>query len=198
MDLKAFAGVEIKGDGSKREIEAIFRVHNVPDLDGETTTPASFTDGAPVWLSGWGHQVWESGSMPCGKGVLRNSPTETRFIGRYFDTPAGRENFDTLKEMGDSDWSFGFTCRRRGGELNGKDTVYLDSVTVYECSPVLRGAMGPGMTSLVSARSAGRPPGTLRADDLLLVKELAATYHLQRQMERMELMLIRESLRGTA
>jgi hypothetical protein len=180
MDLKSFSGVEIKSE-SARQIEAVFRRHGIPDTDNEYTTAASFRDGQVCVISPWSHAVWESGvqGLPVGKGSIHNTldGSATIFRGAFFPTDAGIAHFETLKHLGDSEFSFGFTCRRQPSELNGKSTTLLTDINCLEVSPCLRGAMGPGLTSLVSARSAPSPRITTSEDAMREAKELGYRWH---------------------
>jgi HK97 family phage prohead protease len=154
MDRKGFSHVEIKA-ADKGQVEAVFSTFNVKDLDGDVTLPGAFQDGAPVRISAFNHDSWGS-ALPVGKGTIHTTKTEAFLDGQFFlDTAAGRDTFTTVKELGDlQEWSYGYDVVGSSyGQWEGQEVQFLNSLKVYEVSPVLVGA-GIG-TRTLSAKSAG-------------------------------------------
>ena len=141
MITKRLGQVEIK-DADKGEVSAVFSRFDVIDKDGDVTVPEALEDGAPVRISAYGHKSWE-GLLPVGKGVIRTTDTEAILEGRFFlNTTAGRDTFETVKEMGDlQEWSYGFDIVKHSfEERDGKQIRVLEKARVHEVSPVLLGA----------------------------------------------------------
>lgn len=140
-DTKALSNVEIK-DASKGLVTAVVSTFGVIDLDGDVTSKATFTDGAPVVVSSYGHTSW-SGDLPIGKGTISTTDTECiADLQLFMDTPHGAAAFNTIKGLGSlGEWSYSLmnTVSHRG-ELDGRPANFLDSTDVKEVSPVLRGA----------------------------------------------------------
>lgn len=136
--------VEIK-NAEKGEIEAVIATFNVKDHDGDWTLPGAFEDGAEVRLSAYGHESW-FGQLPVGKGVLKTTDTDARFVGHFFlDTDHGQQTFKTVKAMGSlQEYSYGFDVLERGEvteELRQRGVFrVLKKLKVHEVSPVLLGA----------------------------------------------------------
>lgn len=160
MDTKSLR-VEIK-DESKGLVRAIFSTFNVVDSDGDVTVPGAFTDGAAVRISAYGHASW-SGTLPVGKGVIRQTATAAILEGEFFlDTTHGADTFRTVQRMGElQEWSYGYDpVKYSFGEFDGRRVRFLEQQQVHEVSPVLLGA-GIG-TRTLSAKS-GQPAVGLRA-----------------------------------
>lgn len=143
MHTKSLSRVEIK-DADKGIVSAVVSTFGVIDLDGDVTSKSSFTDGAPVVVSAYGHTSWD-GTLPIGKGVLTTNDTEAVANLQFFmNTTHGRDAFETIKHLSESDlqeWSYSLenTVAKRG-ELDGKPARFIEATTVKEVSPVLRGA----------------------------------------------------------
>lgn len=138
---KQMRDMEIKA-GDTGEVSAVFSTFDVIDSDKDVTRPGAFTDGAAVRISAYGHGSW-MGRLPVGKGVIRTTPTEARFDGRFFlDTTSGRDTYTTVKEMGElQEWSYSVDPQVYSfGEFEGEKVRFLDSIKVDEVSPVLIGA----------------------------------------------------------
>jgi hypothetical protein len=154
MDRKAFSRVEIK-DEDKGEVTAVFATLNVIDSDGDVTPPGAFENGAKVRISAYGHTSW-TGSLPVGKGSIREVKNEAILDGRFFlDTEAGADTFRVVKELGADglqEFSYGYDpVEYSFGEFEGQQVRFLNKLKVHEVSPVLLGA-GVG-TRLLTAKS---------------------------------------------
>jgi hypothetical protein len=143
MNTKSLTSVHIK-DAEKGIVSAVISTFGVIDLDGDVTSKSSFTDGAPVVVSAYGHTSWD-GTLPIGKGVLKTTDNEAVADLQFFlNTTHGRDAFETIKHLSESDlqeWSYSLenTVAKRG-ELDGKPARFIEATTVKEVSPVLRGA----------------------------------------------------------
>jgi len=149
VNTKTMTGVEIK-DATKGEVSAVFSTFNVIDKDGDVTLPGAFDDGTPVRISAYGHASWGQ-ALPVGKGVVRTTGTEAVLDGRFFlNTVAGRDTFETVKEMGDlQEWSYSVEPTKHSfGEHEGQRVQFLEKLKgPHEVSPVLAGA-GVGTRTL--------------------------------------------------
>lgn len=138
-DTKALQGVEVKDAG---EVQAVFSTFNVIDSDGDVTLPGAFTDGQQVRISSYGHGSWQ-GSLPVGRGVIRQTAGEAILEGQFFmDTAAGKETFATIKALSDlQEWSYGYdVVEAETGQFDGQDVQFLRKLSVIEVSPVLQAA----------------------------------------------------------
>lgn len=141
MTLKHITGVTIK-DADKGLVTAVISTFGVIDLDGDVTSKASFTDGADVVVSGYGHTSWD-GELPLGKGTIRTTDTEAiADLELFLDLPHAAAAFGVIKRLGPlQEWSYSLEKTvSHFGELNGQECRFIDSTFVKEVSPVLRGA----------------------------------------------------------
>lgn len=141
LTTKALSRVEVK-DAGKGIVTAVFSTFGVIDSDGEVTSKASFTEGAPVVVSAYGHTSW-NGDLPIGKGSISTTDTEAIADLQFFmDTPHGSAAFNTIKELGPlQEWSYSLEDTvRKAGDLDGVACMFIESTVVKEVSPVLRGA----------------------------------------------------------
>lgn len=154
--------VEIK-NADTGDIEAVIATFNAKDHDGDWTLPGAFEDGAEVRLSAYGHESW-FGELPVGKGVLKTTDAEARFVGHFFlDTEHGLQTFKTVKAMGSlQEYSYGFDVVKRGElteELRQRGVFrVLEKVKVHEVSPVLVGAGIGTRTVTIKGRDDGAEP----------------------------------------
>lgn len=141
---KSLSGVTIK-DATKGEVEAVFSTFGVIDKDGDVTSKKTFTDGAPVIISAYGHGSWK-GELPVGRGVIVVEEDQAVMKGRFFmDTTHGRDTFLTVKQLSEDDplqeWSYSLrNTVAEKGQLDGTRANFLLSTDVKEVSPVLLGA----------------------------------------------------------
>jgi hypothetical protein len=143
MDSKSLTGIQIK-DETKGEVEAVFATLNVKDSDDDVTLPGAFNNGAKVAISAYGHKSWD-GALPVGKGTIHEVGDQVVMKGQFFmNTQHGRETFETVKalaEDGIGEWSYGFKVDdSEPGEYEGKSVRMLKKMSVFEVSPVMRGA----------------------------------------------------------
>lgn len=141
MDSKSLARVEIK-DETKGEVEAVFATLGVVDKDNDVTQKGAFTEGAQVVISSYNHKSWE-GAPPVGMGTVHEIGNEVIMKGRFFlNTQAGRDHFEVVKELGSrQEWSYGFNVDdSEQGDHEGKSVRVLKKMSVFEVSPVMRGA----------------------------------------------------------
>lgn len=160
MDTKALRRVEVK-DADRGEVTAVFATLDVVDHDLDVTVPGAFTDGAAVRISAYGHASWH-GSLPVGKGTIREVGREAVLEGRFFlDTAAGVDTFRVVKELGElQEWSYGYDPVEwsYGDHHDGQRVRFLRRLKVHEVSPVLLGAG-------VGTRTIGAKGGALKFTD---------------------------------
>lgn len=143
MDRKNLASVEVK-DEATGQVEAVFATLGVVDKDNDLTEKGAFTEGAPVVISSYNHKSWE-GALPVGKATIHEVGNQVVMKGQFFmNTTHGRETFETVKalaEDGLGEWSYGFNVDdSESGQHEGKSVRILKKMSVYEVSPVMRGA----------------------------------------------------------
>lgn len=154
MSTKSLHRVEVK-DADRGEVEAVFATLGVKDSDGDVTLPGAFEDGAEVVISAYGHTSWQ-GLLPVGKGTIREVGDEAILSSQFFmDTQAGKDTFTVVKNLGArGEWSYGYDpVKYSFGEHDGEQVRFLESLKVFEVSPVLLGA-GVG-TRTLAAKAAG-------------------------------------------
>ena len=167
MNRKEFrAPIALKtGEGEEGTFEAVFATFNVIDRDGDVIKPEAFTEGQRVRIAAWGHN-W--GVLPVGDGVLSADEETARVKGRFFtDTEGGRETYRTVKNLGPlQEWSFGFDILKSAeGEFEGERVRYLESLDVYEVSPVMLGAGIGTRTTGIKSSAADAEGASADADD---------------------------------
>ena len=153
MSTKSLHRVEVK-DADRGEVEAVFATLGVKDSDGDVTLPGAFEDGAEVVISAYGHTSWQ-GLLPVGKGTIREVGDEAILSSQFFmDTQAGKDTFTVVKNLGArGEWSYGFDpVKYSFGEHDGEQVRFLESLKVFEVSPVLLGA-GVGTRTLAAKAS---------------------------------------------
>lgn len=154
MSTKSLHRIEVK-DADRGEVEAVFATLGVKDSDGDVTLPGAFEDGAEVVISAYGHTSWQ-GLLPVGKGTIREVGDEAILSSQFFmDTQAGKDTFTVVKNLGArGEWSYGYDpVKYSFGEHDGEQVRFLESLKVFEVSPVLLGA-GVG-TRTLAAKAAG-------------------------------------------
>ena len=162
MDCKTFAGnIEIKGDGSKGQLEAEFaRFDNVHgDLEGDVHVRGCFDEGAKVLISDWGHALGQQpGSRPAGHGTIHNGQNAAIVRAQFhMHTETGRDVFNGIKSLVDAgmsnEWSYAYqVIDHEFDKVDGTRVRRIKRSKVYECSPVMRGMAGEGMTRTLSAK----------------------------------------------
>jgi hypothetical protein len=138
---KNLSDVTVK-DAAKGLVSAVISTFGVIDTDGDVTSKSTFTDGAEVVVSGYGHTSWD-GELPLGKGTLSTTDREAVADLQFFmDTPHGLAAFNTIKGLGAlQEWSYSLeNTVRKAGEIDGQPASFIESTIVKEVSPVLRGA----------------------------------------------------------
>ena len=153
MSTKSLHRVEVK-DADRGEVEAVFATLGVKDSDGDVTLPGAFEDGAEVVISAYGHTSWQ-GLLPVGKGTIREVGDEAILSSQFFmDTQAGKDTFTVVKNLGArGEWSYGYDpVKYSFGEHDGEQVRFLESLKVFEVSPVLLGA-GVGTRTLAAKAS---------------------------------------------
>jgi predicted kinase len=168
MNTKTFtAPIQFKAQGEADtetgEFEATFATLRVKDHHGDVTLPGAFTNGQAVIVEGWNHDY----SIPAGSGVIHADEERAWVEGRFFlDTQAGRENYRTIKNLGNAEWSYTFDILQgEPGEWNGEQVRLLKSLDVVGVSPVTRGAGINTGTVVVKSKTSdegeanGKPSG---------------------------------------
>ncbi|MDX1388270.1 MAG: HK97 family phage prohead protease [Acidobacteriota bacterium] len=149
LEHKAIAGgVEVK-DADQGIVEAVVARIGVKDLEDDVFLPGSFGERS-VRVSAYNHRSWPhmGGEPPVGRGTIREHGDEVIATLKFLmGTTAGRETFETIKEMSDlQEWSFGWAPGGiRLAELTKDQRAEgirraIESVDVVEVSPVIKGA----------------------------------------------------------
>ena len=154
------APIELKEDGDKRYIEAVFSLFDTIDSDNDVTKANALRSGYTgnkvplVWNHDW--------SKVIGRGVIETDNQKAVFKGYFLNTEAGKEAYNTVKEMQDmQQFSYGFQVMKssKGTHIDSKGEEVpvrvLEDVKVWEVSPVLVGAQ---QNSFVQALKSGLEP----------------------------------------
>lgn len=170
MHTKSLARFEIK-DADKGEVSAVFATIDTIDHDDDVTLKGAFENGAPVSISSYGHTTTKQGSLPVGKGSIRELKNEAVMEGRFFlDTQSGHDTFVTVKELSASDgpgqeWSYYYDAEKKSfGTFEGQRVRFLEKLKVFHVAPVERGA-GIG-TRTLALKSAKELPGGRTVNEL--------------------------------
>jgi hypothetical protein len=144
INTKSLADVELKEEGDRGLVTAVFATLGVVDLDGDVTRKGAFTSGANVVISAYGHTSWD-GELPLGKGTITERGKEAILDGQFFlNTTHGRDAWETVKELsadGLQEWSYSLhNIQYEFGEQDGREVRFLNKIDVKEVSPVLKGA----------------------------------------------------------
>lgn len=123
-----------------------------PDAQMDITEPGAFTEGQEVPVGSFNHE----GGLPVGKGRIHADDREALIEGAFFlNTEGGRETYETLKAMGNVEWSYVFDVLDSGpGEWQGQTIRRLRRLDVWSVDPVLRGA--GRNTALLEIKGRGR------------------------------------------
>ena len=151
------APIELKEDGDKRYIEAVFSLFDTIDSDNDVTKANALRSGYTgnkvplVWNHDW--------SKVIGRGIIETDNQKAVFKGYFLNTEAGKEAYNTVKEMQDmQQFSYGFQVIKseKGTHIDSKGEEVpvrvLQDVKVWEVSPVLVGAQ---QNSFVQALKSG-------------------------------------------
>ena len=151
------APIELKEDGDKRYIEAVFSLFDTIDSDNDVTKANALRSGYTgnkvplVWNHDW--------SKVIGRGIIETDNQKAVFKGYFLDTEAGKEAYETVKAMQDmQQFSYGFQVMKssKGNHIDSKGEEVpvrvLEDVKVWEVSPVLVGAQ---QNSFVQALKSG-------------------------------------------
>ena len=151
------APIELKEDGDKRYIEAVFSLFDTIDSDNDVTKANALRSGYTgnkvplVWNHDW--------SKVIGRGIIETDNQKAVFKGYFLETEAGKEAYETVKAMQDmQQFSYGFQVMKseKGTHIDSKGEEVpvrvLQDVKVWEVSPVLVGAQ---QNSFVQALKSG-------------------------------------------
>ena len=154
------APIELKEDGDTRYIEAVFSLFDTIDSDNDVTKSNALRSGYTgnkvplVWNHDW--------SKVIGRGIIETDNQKAVFKGYFLNTEAGKEAYNTVKEMQDmQQFSYGFQVMKssKGTHIDSKGEEVpvrvLEDVKVWEVSPVLVGAQ---QNSFVQALKSGLEP----------------------------------------
>ena len=154
------APIELKEEGDKRYIEAVFSLFDTIDSDNDVTKANALRSGYTgnkvplVWNHDWGKVI--------GRGIIETDNQKAVFKGYFLNTEAGKEAYNTVKEMQDmQQFSYGFQVMKssKGTHIDSKGEEVpvrvLEDVKVWEVSPVLVGAQ---QNSFVQALKSGLEP----------------------------------------
>ena len=154
------APIELKEDGDTRYIEAVFSLFDTIDSDNDVTKANALRSGYTgnkvplVWNHDW--------SKVIGRGIIETDNQKAVFKGYFLNTEAGKEAYNTVKEMQDmQQFSYGFQVMKssKGTHIDSKGEEVpvrvLEDVKVWEVSPVLVGAQ---QNSFVQALKSGLEP----------------------------------------
>lgn len=156
MDIKGLSGFEIKNE-TLGQVEAVFATLGVKDKDGDVTNSGAFENGAECIISAYGHKSWE-GALPVGTATIHEVGDKVMLKGQFFmDTTHGRDHFNTVKALGKKgEWSYGYHVDdSEPGNHKGENVRVLKKMTVFEVSPVFRGAGEGTMTTSAKADTSG-------------------------------------------
>ncbi len=151
------APIELKEEGGKRYLEAVFSLFDTIDSDQDVTKQGALRSGYTgnkvplVWNHDW--------SKVIGRGIIETDNQKAVFKGYFLDTEAGKEAYETVKAMSDmQQFSYGFQVMKssKGSHIDSKGEEVpvrvLEDVKVWEVSPVLVGAQ---QNSFVQALKSG-------------------------------------------
>jgi len=171
------APIELKEDGDKRYIEAVFSLLDTIDSDNDVTKSNALRSGYSgnkvplVWNHDW--------SKVIGRGIIETDNQKAVFKGYFLNTEAGKEAYNTVKEMQDmQQFSYGFQVMKssKGKHIDSKGEEVpvrvLEDVKVWEVSPVLVGAQ---QNSFVQALKSGLEPYDEMDTEFEEVKEQVGT-----------------------
>lgn len=130
------------------EAKVAFAQLNVVDHDRDYTVPGAFQVGQQLKVCQTGHA---HGALPIGAGEITG---EVEIDGAlwavadlklFTDTTAGKDTHTVLKRLAElghtQEWSYGYDILESApGEVGGQSVQILKRLSVYEVSPVLRGA----------------------------------------------------------
>ena len=152
-----YAPIELKEEGDRRYLEAVFSLFDTIDSDQDVTKQGALRSGyngnkVPlVWNHDW--------SKVIGRGIIETDNQKAVFKGYFLDTEAGKEAYNTVKAMSDmQQFSYGFQVMKssKGTHIDSKGEEVpvrvLEDVKVWEVSPVLVGAQ---QNSFVQALKSG-------------------------------------------
>lgn len=205
MERKTFGRVELK-DADQGIVSAVFSTFDVVDLDGDVVRKSAFKDATPVKISAFNHGSWE-GALPVGVGKVRVTDREAICDMQFnMKTQAGRETFETIKMMGElQEYSWGFNVTdSEPGEIEGKSVRVIKNVDIFEVSPVLVGAAGPGRTRTLAVKAKRddeeQGKGATRAKDGSLMEDekSAVTPAIRRALPVHETDTVTRSWNGAA
>jgi hypothetical protein len=151
VEAKTLGGALAVVNAEQGEIEAIVATLDTIDRDRDIIPSDAFPTGVKVKMSVYGHSsisdlMYGTGipdKAPVGKGAIFIENGRAVFRGKYFmTTAAGREAFNTAKEMGaEQEWSFGYRILKTAApsdELAAKGARrILAKLGPLEVSPVL-------------------------------------------------------------
>jgi hypothetical protein len=118
----------------------------LPDHDGDIVSAKAVTDGTPVVLSSYQHDVVTRDLLPVGKGALYREGKHLVFRGHYFmDVQTARDAFHTLRQLGgQAQWSWAFYIQKHSEPTAAQRALGVKRVITmadaFEVSPVVRGA----------------------------------------------------------
>jgi hypothetical protein len=144
VDLKNF-----KMDAVDGTFAALFAPFERWDKAGDWTEKGAFGRQRVV-ISAYGHGTTVDGRLPVGKGVIYDTDEGGVVEGQLFlKTSAGKETYETLKELGDlQQWSYYLPrIESEQGTRDGRKGRILKKIEVGEVCPVLRG-VGNGTRTL--------------------------------------------------
>lgn len=150
-------------------IDAAFVRFNNRDRDGDVILPSAFEDGQEVIMT-WAHD-W---TKPIGKGRVRVERDRAVFSGRlWLDTHDGEQAYRRIKNAGSlQQYSWGFQILDSDrGDFKGERVRFIKATELFEVSPVLIGAAGPGNTATLSVKDARGPLAHLSAEDRKAIDE---------------------------
>ncbi len=180
METKRFVRpLSFKANESTQEVEAIFCTLQTWDADNDFHEVGCFGRQETVL------EDYQHGQKPCGKGVILERGNEAVFQGRYWDTPLGIENYQTVKNLGSlAEWSYSYNVEKSKPARNaGRSGRRLQAVEVLGVSCVRKGAGVNTHTSFIKSRGVWLPIGKPKTTTELL-EEIEET---ERRILRIEL-----------
>ena len=183
MDRKT---THIKSLGDAGAGVAVFATLGVLDRDGDVTMPGAFGEQTVKILPAhdWSH-------VPLGKARIYENGNEA--IAEFqlnLDIEAARDwhaalKFDMAAGTPVQEWSYGFEITKSSlGQHDGKSARFLESLKVFEVSPVVLGA-GMG-TRTLAVKGGGLQLGTQISEACEALADLVARVHDLKQLRESE------------
>jgi hypothetical protein len=173
----AASRLEVKADNAGNFVALVYLCTGLADLDGDLIGPQAFRAGDDAVVSAWNHSAAMGSALPAGRGLVKVDGNRILVAGQFnLASTVGRDTYETVKQLGDRcEWSIGYSVKAwrvptPQEEAAGVDRV-ITALEIFEVSPVVKGAAGPGRSGTVDLKSAA-----LTEEAVKLVGELNALH----------------------